>query len=69
MAQLILTGGRLIDPANGIDQVTDLVLDNGKVASIGSVSKPDGPTIDTNDSASMERSSERRTGRGLPPLL
>lgn len=46
MAQLTLTGGRLIDPANGIDIVTDLVLDEGKVASIGKQSKPDGPALD-----------------------
>ena len=45
MAKLTLLGGRLIDPANGIDQTTDLVLDNGKVASIGKVSSPDGPTL------------------------
>ena len=46
MSKLTLTGGRLIDPANGIDSVTDLVLEDGKVASIGSNSKPDGPTLD-----------------------
>lgn len=46
MAQLTITNGRLIDPANGIDQVTDLVLADGKVASIGTQSKPDGPTLD-----------------------
>lgn len=46
MAKLTLTGGRLIDPANGIDQQTDLVLEDGKVASIGTVSSPDGPSID-----------------------
>ncbi|MBX2851160.1 MAG: dihydroorotase [Phycisphaeraceae bacterium] len=46
MAQLTLTGGRLIDPKSGIDTTTDLVLDNGKVASIGTQSKPDGPTLD-----------------------
>ncbi|MEM9347068.1 MAG: dihydroorotase [Planctomycetota bacterium] len=46
LPRLTLTGGRLIDPANGIDQITDLVLEHGKVASIGTVSKPDGPTLD-----------------------
>jgi dihydroorotase len=46
MTKLTITGGRLIDPANHIDQTTDLVLENGKVATIGTVSKPDGPTID-----------------------
>lgn len=46
MAKITLIGGRLIDPANGIDTTTDLVLEGGKVASIGKVSTPDGPTID-----------------------
>lgn len=46
MATLTITGGRVIDPQNGIDQTTDLVLEDGKVRAIGSVSKPDGPTID-----------------------
>ena len=45
MAKLTLLGGRLIDPANRIDQTTDLVLEDGKVASIGKVSTPDGPTL------------------------
>jgi dihydroorotase len=46
MAKLTLIGGRLIDPANDIDTVTDLVLDDGKVAFIGKQSTPDGPTLD-----------------------
>lgn len=46
MSKLTLIGGRVIDPQNQIDHITDLVLENGKVASIGTVSKPDGPTID-----------------------
>ncbi len=46
ITKLTITGGRLIDPANGIDQTADLVLEGGKVASIGRVSTPDGPTID-----------------------
>jgi len=46
MAKLTLTGGRVIDPHNHLDQTTDLVLEDGKVASIGKVSSPDGPTLD-----------------------
>lgn len=46
MATLTITNGRLIDPANGVDEVTDLILSDGKVASIGKQSKPDGPTLD-----------------------
>lgn len=44
--QITLTGGRVIDPANGIDAVTDLVLEHGKVKSIGKQSKPSGPVLD-----------------------
>ncbi|MFC4930445.1 dihydroorotase [Massilia sp. GCM10023247] len=33
--KLHIKNGRLIDPANGIDAVTDLFIENGKVASIG----------------------------------
>ncbi|XAL99339.1 dihydroorotase [Phycisphaeraceae bacterium D3-23] len=46
MATLTLTGGRVIDPRNHIDQTTDLVLEDGKVKSLGKVSKPGGATID-----------------------
>ena len=41
MPRLTIINGRVIDPANGIDEQTDLVLDNGKVASLGKVTKPD----------------------------
>lgn len=46
MTRLTIINGRLIDPAHDIDEVTDLVLSDGKVASIGKQSKPDGPTLD-----------------------
>ncbi len=46
MATLTITGGRVIDPSQNLDQQTDLLLENGKVARIGRVSKPVGPTID-----------------------
>ena len=46
MTTLTLIGGRVIDPQNGIDQTTDLVLEDGKVRSLGTVSKPVGPAID-----------------------
>jgi dihydroorotase len=35
MTQLIITGGRIIDPANGRDEVADIAFDNGKIAEIG----------------------------------
>ena len=30
-----ITGGRLVDPANGIDQVTDIAIENGRICAIG----------------------------------
>jgi dihydroorotase len=35
MAQLILTGGRVIDPANGRDEIADIAFADGKVAAVG----------------------------------
>ena len=35
MNSLLLTGGRLIDPANRIDQTADLLVTSGKIAVIG----------------------------------
>lgn len=35
MNSLLLTGGRLIDPANQIDTVADLLLADGKIAAVG----------------------------------
>jgi dihydroorotase len=41
MASLTIKNGRVIDPAGAFDQVTDLVLAEGKVQHIGKVSRPD----------------------------
>jgi dihydroorotase len=35
MTSLILTGGRVIDPANGRDEIADVSFKNGKVAAVG----------------------------------
>lgn len=35
MADLILTGGRLIDPANGRDEIADIAFADGKVSAVG----------------------------------
>jgi len=43
---LTLRNGRLIDPLNGRDEVTDVVLKDGRVESIGRVARPTGPTLD-----------------------
>ncbi len=46
MNSLTILNGRVIDPAANIDQVTDIVLADGKVQSVGKVSKPTGPVLD-----------------------
>lgn len=35
MTSLVLKGGRVIDPGSGLDEVTDLRIDDGKVAAVG----------------------------------
>ncbi len=35
MSALLLTGGRIVDPANRLDQIADLLLQDGKVVGIG----------------------------------
>lgn len=39
MSTLVIQSGRVIDPASGLDKVTDLTLADGKVQAIGTVSK------------------------------
>lgn len=39
--RLTIQNGRLLDPAAGIDEVTDLVLEDGRVVSIGKIEHPD----------------------------
>lgn len=48
MAQGTLTicNGRVIDPAVGLDETADVLLENGKVVKVGNISRPDGPWID-----------------------
>jgi len=45
MADLILTGGRIIDPANGRDEIADIAFAGGKVAAIGHDLPGDGANI------------------------
>ncbi len=40
MSSLTITQGRVIDPANGIDQTTDVVIADGRIHAIGKTSKP-----------------------------
>jgi dihydroorotase len=46
METLTILNGRVIDPASGLDETTDVVLAGTKIQSIGRVSKPQGPTLD-----------------------
>lgn len=46
MPALTIKNGRVIDPANGVDEVTDITLDRGKVKKIGKASKPAGKVFD-----------------------
>jgi len=45
MSAILITNGRVIDPANDIDDKTDLLLSNGKVERVGSVSRPQGSDL------------------------
>ena len=46
MAQLTIRNGRVIDPANHFDAVTDMVLEGGRVKKIGKVSRASGAVFD-----------------------
>ncbi len=37
-ADLLIRGGRVVDPAQGLDQVMDVAIANGRIASPGSES-------------------------------
>ncbi|MFH1070358.1 MAG: dihydroorotase [Candidatus Glassbacteria bacterium] len=45
MDRLLLKGGRVVDPANNIDEQLDLLLAGGKVAEIGKELAPDGAVV------------------------
>jgi len=46
--RFVIRGGRVIDPANGIDRVVDVVVADGKIVSVGApnAEAPAGPAID-----------------------
>ena len=46
MSSLTIRGGRVIDPATGLDQITDIVMAGGKVARVGDVTRPEGVVLD-----------------------
>ena len=43
MSALLLVGGRIVDPANRFDAEADLLLDNGKIAAVGSDARAKSP--------------------------
>jgi dihydroorotase len=46
MAQILITGGRVLDPATGTDKVLDVAVDNGVIAAIGAkLTQPAGCTL------------------------
>ncbi|MET8468962.1 amidohydrolase family protein [Streptomyces sp. NPDC006422] len=49
--QTLLRGGRVIDPATGVDEVTDVLMTDGRIAARGPdlVPPPDAETIDATD--------------------
>ena len=54
MNSLLLTGGRLIDPANRFDAVADLLILNGKIAAIGDAAAKQAPRdIETFDAKGL----------------
>lgn len=46
MSLLLIKNGRVVDPANGVDEVTDLWIDNDVIAAIGAYNRPADQTID-----------------------
>jgi dihydroorotase len=43
MSSLLLTGGRIIDPANRLDAISDLLITNGKIAALGPAAAKQAP--------------------------
>lgn len=51
--KILIKNGHIIDPANGIDEVTDLLVDNGIIAEIGKNSDLDGIEMQIIDAEGM----------------
>ena len=46
MSHLLIRGGRVIDPANGVDAVLDLLIRDGRVAALGPALDTDAPALE-----------------------
>ena len=42
---LLIKGGRIIDPANGMDEVADLLIEDGKIKDVGKYISSDGAEV------------------------
>jgi len=49
MAQLLIKNGRVICPDQGLDEVADVLVEDGRIEKVGSVSQPAEETLDATD--------------------
>ncbi|TVQ28708.1 MAG: amidohydrolase/deacetylase family metallohydrolase [Spirochaetaceae bacterium] len=49
---LVITGGRVVDPANGVDRVTDIAIQDGRIAAVGD-DLPVGPAMKVVDARGL----------------
>ena len=45
MEKLLIRGGRVIDPANGLDRVADVLVEDGKIAAVGEGLSAEGAAV------------------------
>ena len=45
MEKLLIRGGRVIDPANGVDRVADVLVEDGKIAAVGEGLSAEGASV------------------------
>jgi len=46
MSSLLIKNGRVVDPANKVDEVMDILVEDGKIAKLGMATAKAGKTID-----------------------
>ncbi|HAI85592.1 MAG TPA: dihydroorotase [Firmicutes bacterium] len=63
--RLLLKGGRVIDPANGIDGALDVLIQDGRIAAVGDI--PQGPEIGTCLDAGLDAGPGANAGPGSVP--
>ncbi|HVL25504.1 MAG TPA: dihydroorotase [Thermomicrobiales bacterium] len=42
---MVIRGGRVVDPVSGVDAVTDVLIEDGRIAAVGQVEAPEGAEI------------------------